>query len=466
VPRATEAETWDFILSELDAIEDQVGNTNSVARARKASVLALKSQAALYAASTARYNNELAEPLVTPGGEAGIPASRAVEYFTKSLEASRAIINGAAGNFSLHTGSDPSDAFAQMFTNKNGNTEIILVKDFAAALGKKTDFTLVASPNSYAGEQYLNWGNTTISPTLNVLESFERLDGSSGTMVGHGAANILLYGGGATMSGTQWTYFDTMGEIFNGYDGRMKGTIMVPGGTWYGVGGTPDLLAGVYEWTGAAYARRDPPEPNLFHAVYGKQTGKDGPFNSLFYSSSTGFLMQKFLDPDAAARRFTPGGSTWEVWFRLGGIYMNAAEAAFELGMTTEALGYVNTLRQRAGFGANSLATINRDIIRRERINELAFEGQLYWDVRRWRIAHERWNGVEANESTRLWVLFPYRIHRPGHANHGKYVFNRFRSDNNTASMNFGLGSYYNGIPGGARSGNPTLVCNPLQGGC
>src|SRR5690606_1842797 len=118
--------------------------------------------------------------------------------------------------------------------------------------------------------------------------------------------------------------------------------------------------------------------------VYGPQIGKDGPMNALFYSSATGFAMQKYLDPDAAARRFTPGGSTWSIWFRLGGIYLNAAEAAFELGLTSEALGYLNTLRERAGFGPNSLTTINREIIRRERWSELAFEGQMAWDVRRW----------------------------------------------------------------------------------
>jgi hypothetical protein len=30
--------------------------------------------------------------------------------------------------------------------------------------------------------------------------------------------------------------------------------------------------------------------------------------------------------------------------------------------------------------------------------------------------------------------------------------------------MNFPMQSYYYGI--GGRNGNPTLVCNPLQGGC
>jgi hypothetical protein len=34
------------------------------------------------------------------------------------------------------------------------------------------------------------------------------------------------------------------------------------------------------------------------------------------------------------------------------------AEAAFELGQNTNALKYVNLVRERAGFGANSLKTL------------------------------------------------------------------------------------------------------------
>ena len=33
-----------------------------------------------------------------------------------------------------------------------------------------------------------------------------------------------------------------------------------------------------------------------------------------------------------------------------------------------------------------------RDIIRQERMIELAFEGQRFWDVRRWKIAENSWN--------------------------------------------------------------------------
>ena len=63
-PRNKEAEVYDFIASELDAIKNTIGNVNtnsnppaaSNSRANKYTALALKSRAMLYAASIAKYN--------------------------------------------------------------------------------------------------------------------------------------------------------------------------------------------------------------------------------------------------------------------------------------------------------------------------------------------------------------------------------------------------------------------------
>src|SRR5215210_7120243 len=63
-PRAKEAEVYDFIASELDAIKNDLGNVNissnppaaSNSRATKYVAMALKSRAMLYAGSIAKYN--------------------------------------------------------------------------------------------------------------------------------------------------------------------------------------------------------------------------------------------------------------------------------------------------------------------------------------------------------------------------------------------------------------------------
>ena len=77
--------------------------------------------------------------------------------------------------------------------------------------------------------------------------------------------------------------------------------------------------------------------------------------------------------------------------FRLGEIYLNLSEAAYELGKTEEALNALNVIRERAGMPDKT--TIDMETIRAERKVELAFEGHRYWDLKRWRIAEEKLTG-------------------------------------------------------------------------
>src|SRR5690606_2480832 len=91
----------------------------------------------------------------------------------------------------------------------------------------------------------------------------------------------------------------------------------------------------------------------------------------------------------------------------------------FELG-EADAVNYINTLRERAGFAPNSIATLTTDIIRNERRVELAFEDHRFFDLKRWRIAHLIWNGSESGVNAVVRGLYSYRIVRPGHPDHEK----------------------------------------------
>src|SRR4029078_3890714 len=129
-----------FIASELDAIKEDLGNAGSYSRANKYTALALKSRAMLYAASLAKYNNLAATPITTPNGEVGIPASKANEYFQKSLDASREIIN--SGVYQLKTNaSNPAQAFYEAVTKKANNKEVIFVKDYLSSKNKRHAFS-------------------------------------------------------------------------------------------------------------------------------------------------------------------------------------------------------------------------------------------------------------------------------------------------------------------------------------
>lgn len=450
-PRATEAAIYDFIGAEMDEIMDQLGNAGSRTRANRYSALALKSRAMLYAGSLARHNGEMATPITLPGEEVGIPPSRAAEYYQKSLDASRALIT--SGAFALNTGANPADAFHQVFVNKS-NPEVIMAKDYLAGAGKNHWFTMRGMPQSMKVDQYMNWAGSEISATLNVAETFDYLDGSSGEMRG--------VGDGTVASQANWIFYDRLDGIFEGKDQRLHGTLLTPGRTF--AGNPVSLQAGVYVWNSNANRYdRFQGAAGTFYSDGGVLTGADGPLHQEAYVSGTGLYIKKWLDPAPGAGRYTPGSDTWWVWFRLGEIYMNATEAAFELGLHAEALGYINTLRQRAGFPPNSLTTLSREKIRSDRWAELAYEDHRIWDQKRWRTAHEVWDGNPTNPSARLYALFPYRVIHPGHPNHGKYVFDKFVSTLNAAPRFFRMGNYYTEITQGAINANPKLVRNPFH---
>jgi hypothetical protein len=77
--------------------------------------------------------------------------------------------------------------------------------------------------------------------------------------------------------------------------------------------------------------------------------------------------------------------TTPAVIFRLGEMYLNAAEAAFESGNAAEALGFINKIRDRGGVKPH--ASVSMSLIMRERKIELMFEGHRFYDLKRWRLA-------------------------------------------------------------------------------
>ena len=124
-----------------------------------------------------------------------------------------------------------------------------------------------------------------------------------------------------------------------------------------------------------------------------------------FINTGTWLHFRKFIDP-SETEEFRSHGDY--IIFRLGESYLNYVEAMNEIsGPSQELLDLVNQLRTRAGQGAAddgsditvppiSLAGLTqesfREIIRRERIIELAGEGVLYYDYHRWNLLDETMN--------------------------------------------------------------------------
>lgn len=443
-PRAKESEIYDFIGNEIDAIENVIGNEGSVTRANKYTALALKSRAMLYAASLAKYNNLMPEPIKTANGEVGIEASKANGYYQKSLEASKKIITSRA--YSLYNkNADLGENFYEMLITKTGNAEIIFAKDYSATLGKRHYFTY---NNIARGAREESMGSSFITPVLNLVESYEYLDGSPGTLKNK------------TSDGSDYIYYNNLSDIFKNKDARLYGTVVYPGTKFRGI--DIDLQAGVKVWNGTGYETVEGSSIGINYTDGGLLVGTSGPHRSIEMVSNTGFNLRKMVSTAPMASGQVVLADNWWPWFRLGEIYLNAAEAAFELNLP-EATNHINTLRERAGFPANSITNLTIDIIRNERRVELAFEDHRYFDLKRWRIAHELWDGNTSNPNAMLYALYAYRIVHPGSPNNGKYVFEKLVAPRFVNPRYFQMGNYYSSIATSVMTNNPKIIPNPFH---
>ena len=117
----------------------------------------------------------------------------------------------------------------------------------------------------------------------------------------------------------------------------------------------------------------------------------------------TGYYLRKFLEAttDDAFKSLVVGngkrgGATW-VEMRLAEVYLNRAEALYHTG--GDALADINTVRARVNLPAKSGITGDAlfNLIRKERTIELSYEGHLWWDMRRWKLAATEYNNYRCH---------------------------------------------------------------------
>lgn len=460
-PRSTEAEIYDFVIQEAEEIKDQLNSDpNRKSRATKGAVLAMQARAALYAGSIAKYG--VNTPQVSlPGGEVGIPASRAEGYYTKALQAAEAIINGEAGSYSLYQKKpDLSENFASIFYDKANNPEAIFVEDFMLQSGKVHGFTISNQPRYGAEEEE----GGRINPALNLVEAFETLEGECVPLpVYDGSGNPIVY--------------ENPQDIFAGRDARLEGTVIVPGSTFKGR--AVDIMAGIRLPDGSIISGDQRGQQKEFPGSDGQEkvVGFDGPIDGLEHTAQTGFYIRKYQDPKAGSGQRGVQSDVWFIRYRYAEVLLNAAEAAFELGQPDVAAGYMNEVRSRAGITTELTGgDITFERIAHERYVEFAFEGLYFFDLKRWRIAHVVLDGVAMSEdevtedvcnttdrSTQPYGLWPYKIHNPGAATDGDWVYDIVLPSRVTGAYRFRLGNYYSEIGQDIINNNPLIVRNPNQ---
>ncbi|MFQ3213235.1 MAG: hypothetical protein ACI9XJ_000545 [Marivirga sp.] len=406
--RNTEREVYDQVLLDLEKAFDRLPFRWSSERGRapKWAAKALTSRAALYAASIAKYGTLAQDGLV------GIPASEADAYYSISLEASAEIIN--QGGYALFDNyDDKSENYARLFLDEAG-IEAIFTKIWLP-FEKGHSYDLYNTPYSYR----VDWGSS-MSPSKQLIDSYEMINtGLLPTEPGSG--------------------YDSRAP-FEGRDPRFKGTLLTNNDSFQG--------SGIETWYGTE-------RNGVLDTAPSTGVGKDG-MGVHPDATKTGVYVRKYLSDGSNplfVQQYYSGQDC--MIFRLGEIYLNAAEAAFELGQEGIARNYIEPIRARAGLTQNVrldtyAGAALRDRIRNERKIELAFEDQRYWDSRRWRTAENDFSvQIQGIRSLRHIddlgaVTFTYEI-----------------IDAETTPMSFDSRHYYLPIGQARRSNNSKLLENP-----
>lgn len=336
--RNKEVEVYNFVDSEIDAIVNDLPasySASDLGRPTKYAALALKSRSAMYAASIATWGQ------VNLDGLDGIPANLAQSFWQTSYEASKAIIE--SGKFGLYNN------YQYIFLDENNN-EVIFSKLFNGPdglSGKGHGWDLYQCPKGYNP-----WGGGNESSVyLDMVESYEYIDGSPGTL------------DRTKLTSQLWT----MDELWKDRDPRFKASVYTQGTPW---------MNNQLQFYNGILVNGNIITSGSYNGTLAKGTSNN---------DRTSFGVLKYLNPTFKQPDNNASPTDWIV-FRYGEILLNFAEAAFELGKTDDALNAVNQIRNRAGIAL--LTSINRDKIRHERKVELAFENHRFWDLRRWRTAH------------------------------------------------------------------------------
>ena len=407
IPRSTEKETWDFVLSELDKAIDLLPAERATGkyRATKWSAYGLKSRVALWAGTESKYWNNAAignNYQAVQQKLAYMDKSYADAYFKQSIAASEAIIK--SGKFSLYM---PSPATVQEaatnYTNlflERRNEEFIFGRSYKNGVTTNSNgIDLKNSPFQAHGSGTGVWRFGCYGITLDMVdaydnynENFGRADGTVVTRTD--GKEDVYFTNPSTDAGKKaisddadnFVFYQDVTDAFKNKDARFQAsviypnvefrnkTIIIQGGMLksdgslaiYDESNPSDVVNGVTYYMNGA---KEESEYSGFHKMGRTNDGS-------WYT--TGFGLRKFLEPSKSVDQ------SQNPWYdiRYAEILLNYCEAIVEMSGNNagDSKTYLNQIRRRAAFKDEVDATIKN--ILHERQVELAFEddfGATQW---------------------------------------------------------------------------------------
>ena len=480
IPRSTEKETWDFVISELDRAAELLPDEpkGGKYRASKWAALGLQSRVALYAATLSKYWGKEAIPSSYKAVQeklAYMEASYADAYFAKCIEASEKIIN--SGKFSLYGGATTSVSKAkENLTNlflERQDCEFIFGKSYKDGTADADNgFDRNNSPNQKHGTgTNAGWGNYSITSDLvDLYDNYNSAGGRADRIVKtrNDGKEDVYFAQIATKASSfdktaDFIKYDHPQDPFLNKDARFQAWILYPGSEFRGVTivaqagyWLPDGTLEFYQENhktidGVTYHELGAPDQSGMSAYI--DIGNVGTSNHSYFWT-TGFGIRKFLDPN------TPLDKSTGPWcdIRYAEILLNYAEAYAESkhGDAAKAKKYLNDIRHRAAFTDDIEPTLEN--VLHERRVEFAFEGHESYTLWRRRAYLSTREGGPHRKHTVVNVL-DLRDGTP------KYIYarvNAYWSDvqNSTTGLNTDLLDYYGSIPNYAEN---RLTVNPSQ---
>jgi hypothetical protein len=477
VPRSTEKETWDFVISELDLaianLPDQ-RPSNGEFRVTKWVALALKSRVALHAASVAKFWNKapLTGDAVDAGLVGGMTAADANAYYQLCIDASKLIMDNSAFSLYMPNPADKAEAaknYQDMFESASlDNPEVIYLKAYidgtsASGQGHTTDFWFYPKQLCYQ-TSYMSsrWGTTL--DAVDVYEDYTDDGAGNSALIKtrvDGVENYIISNPrnlGATFNPADYLHYDNQLQPFVNKDVRLTASVLLPGSTFKGT--LINMQGGMVKQDGSLVVYTDGnapgPDGNTYYTFGSNNISGYCAFGALGTAqdnySSTGFALRKFLSDTKSPTSLGQYGST-QPWIemRLAEIYLNYAEAVAEsgLGDAARAATCLNAIRKRAAHTDNIPLSV--DNVLKERRVEMIFENCRYWDLIRRRDFHTRFN---LSRRFSLVPMIDLTVNPP------KYIFMRVHNyyDDRNNGLTFTENRYYLAIPDVA--GNK-LVQNP-----
>jgi hypothetical protein len=345
LPRNSFSDCVNYIVSECDNIKDSLRtaamvNSSTYGRITQGAAMALKSQVLLYAASPLFNGGNIdgSNPLT---GYSSFDGNR----WKLAADAGKAVMD--LGTYSLMPSFN--DVFVKQAAPVGTNTESI------CWMQSGNDGYSVETNNAPVGFTSAG-GNGITSPTQNLVDAYTTDSGYAIT-----DANA---------------HFNSNNPYSN-RDPRLSLTVFHNGSQW------------------------------LNRTVQSYDGGLDKPGGSV-QQTKTSYYMRKFMGAFESVSSNPPSysGTCHDfIYYRYAGVLLNYAEATNEFsGPSADVYNVLYALRKRAGiltgpdntYGLKQGMTQDemRTVIRNERRVEMAFEEQRFWDIRRWKIAGQVYNGV------------------------------------------------------------------------